>query len=69
MARYLAIRGDQAQLKVELGVGPTAGEIWARLPLEARANRWGDEIYFAIPVFVGPEPEAREAVEVGDVGY
>ena len=69
MARYLVIRGDRAQLKVELGGGPTAGEIWDRLPLEARTNRWGDEIYFAIPVSAGPEPEAREVVEVGDVGY
>jgi uncharacterized protein len=54
---------------VELGEGSTAEEIWGRLPLEARANLWGDEIYFAIPVLVGPEADSREAVEVGDVGY
>jgi hypothetical protein len=69
VARYLVIRGKEARLKVELAEGPTAGEIWGRLPLEARANLWGEEIYFAIPVSVGPETEARETVEVGDVGY
>jgi hypothetical protein len=69
VARYLVIRGREAELKVELGEGPTAAEIWDSLPLEARANLWGDEIYFAIPVSVEPEPEARETVEVGDVGY
>ncbi len=69
MGRYLVVRGEEAELKVELGEAPTAEEIWDRVPLEARANLWGDEIYFAIPVSVGPEPEARETVEVGDVGY
>jgi uncharacterized protein len=69
VARYLVIRGREAELKVELGEGLTAAEIWESLPLEARANLWGDEIYFAIPVSAGPEPEARETVEVGDVGY
>ncbi len=69
MARYLRIRGEEADLKVDLGGGPTAEEIWGRLPYEASASRWGDEIYFEIPVSVGPEDEARETVEVGDVCY
>lgn len=69
MARYLVIRGEEAELKVKLHEGPTAEEIWERLPLEARADLWGDEVYFAIPVSVGPEADARETVEVGDVGY
>src|SRR3712207_5024603 len=52
-----------------MGEGPTVEEIWDRVPLEARANLWGDEIYFASPVSVGPGAQARETVEVGDVGY
>ena len=54
---------------MELGEGPTAEKIWDRLPPEARANLWGDEIYFAIPVSVEPEADAWETVEVGDMGY
>jgi uncharacterized protein len=69
VARYLVIRGEEAELKVEVGEGQTAEKIWDHLPLEARANIWGDEVYFAIPVSVGPEADARETVEVGDVGY
>jgi len=38
------------------------------LPIEARANTWGDEIYFGIPVKVGPE-NPREVVELGDLAY
>ncbi len=53
----------------ELNDSPTARAIWDALPLEARANTWGDEIYFAIPVKHAQEPDAREIVQVGELGY
>ena len=58
-------------LSIEAEVYDTAtGEaILSALPLEARANVWGEEIYFDVPVKVDLEPEAREVVEVGDLGY
>ena len=46
----------------------TADAIWSALPIKARANRWGDEIYFSIPVKIGEE-NAQQVVEKGDVGY
>jgi len=46
----------------------TARAIWEALPIEARANTWGDEIYFSIPVDVGAE-NPKEIVEMGDLGY
>lgn len=46
----------------------TARAIWDALPLKARANRWGDEIYFSIPVTLSSEG-AREVVDAGDLGY
>ncbi|MBS7624942.1 DUF3830 family protein [Candidatus Bathyarchaeota archaeon] len=46
----------------------TVAAIWEKLPFEARANRWGDEIYFTIPVEIGEE-NAQEVVEEGDIGY
>ena len=46
----------------------TAMRIWEALPIEARANTWGDEIYFGIPVDVNPE-NPREVVELGDLAY
>ena len=42
--------------------------ILAALPIRAKANQWGDEIYFAIPVET-PEENAVEQVSVGDLGY
>jgi len=46
----------------------TAKAVWEALPIEARANTWGDEIYFGIPVKQGPE-NPREVVGLGDLAY
>ena len=46
----------------------TTQAIWEALPLEARANTWGDEIYFSIPVELEAE-NPSEVVELGDLGY
>ena len=46
----------------------TARAIWDALPIEARANTWGDEIYFSIPVDLEAE-NPREVVDPGDLGY
>ena len=46
----------------------TAESIWDSLPITARCNTWGDEIYFGIPVRAELE-EGREVVELGDLGY
>lgn len=46
----------------------TALAIWEALPIEGRANTWGDEIYFSIPLSLEPE-NPKEVVEEGDLGY
>ena len=46
----------------------TVEAIWKALPFETRANTWGDEIYFSIPVSLDEE-NAQETVKLGDIGY
>jgi len=46
----------------------TSEALWNTLPIEGSANRWGDEIYFEIPVAAGLEEE-QQTVNVGDVAY
>lgn len=46
----------------------TVEAIWKNLPIEARANTWGEEIYFSIPVYIDLE-NSQEVVELGDLGY
>jgi len=60
---------DNISLSAEMLDTPTARLILQSLPLEGRANTWGEEIYFEIPLETGLEPEARADVEVGELGY
>ena len=46
----------------------TARAILDALPLEAKAETWGEEIYFAIPVSLKADG-AQPVVELGDLGY
>ena len=65
----ISIGFDNLTVKATLNDGPTASEIWSQLPIEARTNTWGDEIFFEIPVNIPQEPGAREQVEIGELGY
>jgi hypothetical protein len=53
----------------ELEDTPTAREIYNSLPLDGTANRWGDEIYFVIPIRIDTEKNATDVVEIGDIAY
>ena len=63
MPRLIKIRAG-----TELNDTKTASAIWDALPIEARGNTWGDEIYFGIPVRMKTE-RGQETVALGDLGY
>jgi len=65
----ITITAGGVSLPAELDDSPTAQQIWQALPLEGRANTWGDEIYFEIPVKATQAPDARQEVAVGELGY
>lgn len=66
--RRITITAGEVSAAGELNATRTADAIWEALPIEARANTWGDEIYFSIPVHLG-EDEGQEVVNMGDLGY
>jgi uncharacterized protein len=56
-------------LEAELLQTETAEAIWKSLPLDGEALRWGEEVYFEIPVAMMREPGARAVVEAGEIAY
>lgn len=56
-------------MDAELNDTPTAMKISEILPFENTFNTWGEEIYFSIPVKSDLDPDAKEVVEPGDLGY
>lgn len=48
----------------------TAKLIWDNLPIAAKAELWGDEVYCYIKLKIGTEKEyGRDVVEAGDLAY
>lgn len=68
MLKIRIITEASGSVEAALSESETAKAIHGALPLEAKTNTWGDEIYFSLPVVLGPE-RPREVVELGDLGY
>ncbi|HRJ41155.1 MAG TPA: cyclophilin-like fold protein, partial [Caldilineaceae bacterium] len=65
----LRISAGNVTATAELADSPIAQLLWDALPIDGRANRWGDEIYFSIPVDADEKPDARAEVEVGTIAF
>jgi hypothetical protein len=68
MDRAIRITAGAVSAEARLNDSKTAGAIWDALPIEAKGQTWGDEIYFDIGLTAPPE-EARDVVDVGDLAY
>ena len=68
MTQQIKITAGDVSARAELNETETAKAIWEALPIEGRANTWGDEIYFPIPVKLETE-KGQATVELGDLGY
>lgn len=68
MGKKIHIRAGAIEAEAELNDTRTAQAIWEILPIEGRANLWGDEIYFSIPLSLELET-GQELVNIGELGY
>jgi uncharacterized protein len=68
MERAIRITAGSASAAARLNDSKTAQAIWDALPIEAKGETWGDEIYFGIGLTAVPEAP-REVVDVGDLAY
>lgn len=68
MKMKVVFKTSKVTLEGILNNSETALKIYEKLPIEARVNTWGDEIYFKIPLSLKPE-NATLDVEAGDIAY
>lgn len=61
--------GSEVAVVLRKDTTATVDSLLSALPFHAKANRWGDEVYFDTPVAAGLEKDARAEMEVGDVAY
>jgi len=69
VANLIRITVGSVSLKASLRENETATAIFNALPIEGQVNRWGEEIYFSIPVQLPESEDAREVMEVGELGF
>lgn len=68
MQKRIKIRAGTVVLEAQLNETKTAAAVFKALPFKGRANTWGDEIYFSIPLQLEIE-NGKDLVQAGDVGY
>ena len=68
MADMIRIRAGAVEVQAELNDTRTAKALFRTLPIKAKVDTWGDEIYFDVPLSMEIE-DGKQVVEMGDVAY
>ena len=69
MTQRIVIKASGIEFEADLNDSVTGKAIYVALPIRAKAQRWGGEIYFNIPVSCELEEDSREVLEEGELGY
>ena len=65
----LLLKSGSISLSIDLKDTPTSRAVFEAAPFEARAQTWGDEVYFETPVSAKLEPDAKQVVDPGTVCF
>lgn len=66
--KIMSILIGQLDIRVQLNSSKTATDLQSLLPISSSVNRWGNEIYFSIPLNEDIENGVEE-VEIGTVAF
>jgi hypothetical protein len=69
VAKNIHIQAGLIEFFGELNESITATTFWNALPITGKANVWGNEVYFTIPVVAEQEETAVEVVDLGTIAY
>ncbi|MFH1256378.1 MAG: cyclophilin-like family protein [Candidatus Diapherotrites archaeon] len=71
MPRKMLLKSGLFEAKALLLDAPntkTAEAVWEKLPIEGKAERWGEEIYFFVQFNIAQE-QGKQVVEEGDIAF
>lgn len=69
MAKRIIIEATVVRAEALLNDSASADALWNALPLEGKANVWGEEIYFDIPLAADEASDARQEMEIGEIAF
>jgi len=67
--RRIRIAWKSGEVIANLRDTPTVKKLLSVLPASSRANTWGEEVYFSVPVKAKLEADARQVVDAGSVCF
>ncbi len=69
MEEKILITAGDVEVEAEVFLNETGKAIFESLPIVGTVNRWGEEVYFSIPVRVDESEDARDVLDDGELGY
>ena len=67
--KKIILKFKEKELILNLRDTPTAELIYDALPFSSTVKKWGEEIYFEIPLDIELEENARAVVEFGEIAF
>lgn len=67
--KRIIITAGNVTCEADIFPNETGNAIYESLPISGFVSRWGDEIYFSIPVTLKRSGDARDVVQKGELGY
>jgi len=69
MSDRIFISAGGVEVEAEIYMNDMGRKIFSILPITGTVKRWGEEIYFSIPLSMEEAEDARDILKDGELGY